>query len=330
MKKTLLLLGMIAASAFAQKALFTQPVGNDTFRIKGDACLWARGWYLEENDTTKQSTFGRAYGFVGVTVQYGKYAYARYYYDLGEINGKPDYDLYAGVNWKKLDFRFGQLKMPLGYEVITAPWKMDFIENSQLIENRTPTTLTRDIGAYLAYNYKYLQPTISVVNGNGRNNTMDNNLFKDVEFRLPITPLGNPNLTVAANGYLGNDTFASTGHPRPFTRLGAEVLWSQPKYFIRGEYLTGHDSTGPDSTAAYRTLSGFYVAGGYRAGMWQPVLRVERLTENGVNTGAITVGVNAFFVSDMFKPMLDITLSNNSETKATTAKVMAQIQAAFW
>ena len=73
-------------------------MARDTFRIKADACLWTRYFFEQTTDSLKaksyENSFGRSYGFVGVTVQYGKYAYARYYYDLGEINGKPAYDLY--------------------------------------------------------------------------------------------------------------------------------------------------------------------------------------------------------------------------------------------
>jgi hypothetical protein len=328
---------LVATCSFAQRTLFTQPIGSDTLRIKGDACLWTRYYFLQTTDSLKakttENTFGRAYGFVGATVQYGKYAYARYYYDLGEINGKPAYDLIAGLACCNFDFRFGQLKPPTGYENMAAPWKVDFIDYTMAAANHTPTGLTRDIGLQVTYNHKYFQPIVALVNGNGRNMTKDNNMFKDVVFRAVVTPLGKPTLYLGGNGYVGNDTFASKGNERPFLRLSGEAGWVESKFFVRGEYLFGKDTMGKPDTLGRptaRNLNSFYVAAGYRAANVQPVIRFEHFTLNGATTNTEVVGVNYFAFHDMVKPMLDISLINNSAEKATTVKAMFQVQAAFW
>jgi len=333
----LLMLVLLATSTFAQKTIFSQAVGNDTLKIKADMCLWTRGWWQTTTDSlnkrTTDNTFGRAYGFVGVTAQFSKYGYLRYYYDQGEISGKPAYDLYAGLTCCNLDFRFGQLKLPAGYDVITAPWRVDFIDNTLQSQNRTPTGLTRDIGALLTYNHKYFQTVLGLVNGNGRNMTKDNNQYKDVAFRLVASPLGNQNLVVGGNLYWGSDTFTGQDHSRPFKRLAGELLWTQPKYFVRGEFLTGQDSTGKDSTGAAtgnREFMAFYAAAGLRVGAIQPVLRYERFTLNDKLTSNLTFGVNYFLFHDMFKPMLDVSLIRDEARKTNSTKVMLQIQAAFW
>jgi hypothetical protein len=336
-----LILGLllVATCSFAQRTLFTQPIGSDTFRIKADACLWTRYYSQEATDSLKAkeygNSFGRAYGFIGATVQYGKYAYARYYYDLGEINGKPAYDLIAGLACHNFDFRFGQLKPPTGFENIAAPWKVDFIEYTLASANHTPTGLTRDIGAQLTYNHKYFQPIIALVNGNGRNQTKDNNTSKDLVFRAVVTPLGKPTLYIGGNGYIGNDndTFAKP-HPRPFHRYSAEAGWVESKFFVRTEFLFGSDKLGApateDTVPTDRTLNSFYIAAGYRFGDAQPVARFERFTLDGATTSTAVVGVNYFAFHDMVKPMLNISLTNNSSEKVTTVKAMFQVQAAFW
>jgi hypothetical protein len=327
---------LVATYSFAQRTLFTLPMGDDTLLIKGDACLWTRGYMLmSDSQAVKntEATFARAYGFVGATVQYGKHAYARYYYDLGEVNGKPAYDLIAGLTCCNFDFRFGQLKLPLGYEVICAPWKMDFIENSLAAGYRTPTAATRDIGAMLSYSHRYFQTALAIVNGNGRNNVGDNNPQKDIAFRLVGTPFGKPTLTLGGNLYWGNDINAVKDKPRPFHRMAAEATWLQPSYFARGEFLYGTDTLGaPDSLGAptRRNINGFYVAGGFRTGHFQPVLRFERFTLSGNTTSTLAFGVNGFWVNDMIKPMLDVSLIRDGGRKIDYAKVMFQIQAAFW
>lgn len=332
MRKLLVALLLAVTCSVAQRTLVMQPVGTDTFRIKADACLWTRGWLQWTTDSlnarTTEPTFGRAYGFIGATVQYGPHAYARYYYDLGEISGKPAYDLFAALTGYGIDFRFGQLKLPLGYEVMCAPWKTDFIDNSLLASYRTPTTATRDIGAMLTYNHRYAQPSLAILNGNGRNMTKDNNPYKDIVFRLVASPLGNQNLVVGGNLYWGNDTFATSAQPRPFRRFAAELLWTRPNHFLRAELVTGNDSLATGN--AERKIFGLYAAAGFRAAGFQPVLRYERFTVNSKLTSTLTFGLNCFIFHDMVKPMLDISLVNDEAKRADFAKVMFQLQTAFW
>jgi hypothetical protein len=371
-----MLLALVAATLSAQKTIFSQAVGNDTFRLKVDACLWPRyhvlnGTFLKESTWTRpessfnsqdstwhgfrvnqesafvrersENTFDRAFGFVGVTAQFSKYAYLRYYYDQGETDGKPAYDLFAGTNWAGFDFRFGQLKLPLGYEVISAPWKVDFVDNALISKYRTPTGATRDIGALLGYTHRFFQASVGVMNGNGRNKAKDDNPFKDLAFRLAGMPLGNQNLVLGLNGYWGNDTAATRDRTRPFGHYGAELLWLQPAYFVRGEYLTGSDTLGAPAASdttllpTKRSVRGFYVAGGYRFGMMQPVLRYEDFDLNGKSTSILTAGVNAFLFKDVLKPMLDFSLTreekenpNKERATASSWKVAFQLQAAFW
>jgi len=327
---------LVATCSFAQRTLFTQPMGDDTFRIKGDACLWTRAWYqMSDSSAVRKTdhTFGRAYGFIGATVQYGRHAYARYYYDLGEISGKPAYDLIAGLTCHGFDFRFGQLKPPTGYENMAAPWKVDFIEYTLAAANHTPTGGTRDIGAQLSYTHKYFQPIVALVNGNGRNMTKDDNTFKDVVFRAVITPLGRPALFIGGNGYLNSDTFTTKKSPCRFRRFSGEAGWVEPGFFVRGEYLYGTDPFGAlDSLyrPTTRTLNSFYVAAGFRAGNVQPVVRYEQFTLSGNTTTTLAFGANYFAFSDMVKPMLNISLIRDGAKKTDYAKVMFQIQAAFW
>jgi hypothetical protein len=370
------MLVLAAGACLAQKTLFTQPVGNDTFKIKADACLWPRyyalgGSFLKESTWTRSdsifrpedgtwhklkvnqdstwstertdNTFNRTYGFVGVTAQFSKYGYLRYYYDLGEINGKPGYDLYAGVACCGFDLRFGQLKLPMGYEVITAPWRVDFIDYTQCAAYRTPTGATRDIGALLAFNHRFFQASVGAINGNGRNKAKDDNPCKDLAFRLIALPLGNQSLVLGGNGYWGNDTAATKVTKRPFQRFAGEVLWTQPSYFVRGEYLYGSDTLGApardDTTPAptKRSIDGFYAAAGYRFRMIQPVVRYEAFRVGKKSTSTVTAGVNGFLFKDMVKPMLDLSLSDESKELPNSEKVTAsswkltfQLQAAFW
>lgn len=339
MKKIVVAAFLLVTVALAQRTIFTQPVGDDTLRIKADACLWTR-WWLTSTDSgeTKSlsSTFGQANGFLGATVQYGKYVYARYYYDLGAIDGKPAYDLIAGVTAWNLDFRFGQLKLPLGYEVICAPWKADFVDGTLLAKNRTATGSTRDIGALLSYGHPYFQAAIGVVNGNGRNVACDNNSLLDAALRLAGCPLGNPSLLLGGNLYYGNDIFSRKDDRRPFIRIGAEGSWIQPTYFARGEFLWGKDTLGKDTiigellVPTRRVAQGYTIAAGARFGRWQPVARYESFGFNGEGTTTITAGVNAFFVHDMLKPMLNVSYIDDKVKRTRTIKPAFLLQAAFW
>jgi len=368
-------------AASAQKTLFSQPVGNDTFKLKADMCLWPRFWRMDTKlyreslftrdslpvDSTwtlaqSENTFGQAYGFVGITAQFSKYGYLRYYHDLGAINGKPAYDLFAALLYEGFEFRFGQLKLPLGYEVNCAPWKVDLIDYTLSAGTRTPTGASRDIGALLTYSHKYFQAAAALTNGNGRNMAKDNNPQKDIFARLVALPLGKPTLTLGANAYWGNDTFAREGNDRPFIRYAGEFYWMPGPYFVRGEYLWGKDTMGamrPADTLrapTARVVDGFHVTAGYRFGNVQPLVRFERITwsmndwiplaPKGPNdayantTTTIGLGVNGYLFKDMVKPMFNITLSRNENEKAKLAKagtyqtdalkLMLQIQAAFW
>jgi hypothetical protein len=337
LRKLILGLLLVTTCSFAQRTLFTQPIGSDTFRIKADACLWTRYYFQQTVDSLNarsyDNSFGRAYGFIGATVQYGKYAYARYYYDLGDITGKPAYDLIAGLACCSFDFRFGQLKPPTGFENMAAPWKVDFIEYALASANHTPTGLTRDIGLQVTYNHKYFQPIVALVNGNGRNMTKDDNLFKDLVFRAVAYPLGKTSLFIGGNGYLSNDTFATRNTPCRFRRFSGEAGWVEPKFFVRGEYLYGKDTMGAPDTLGRptaRKLNSFYVAAGFRAANIQPVVRYEQFTLAGNKTTTLAFGANYFAFHDMVKPMLNISLIRDAAKKTDYAKAMFQVQAAFW
>lgn len=354
-KATLLVLG-IAASALAQRTVFSTPLGNDTFRLKVDACLWTRfslqntTWHLprlEQAESTWIRTdygFPRPFGFVGATAQLSKHAYLRYCQDLSEINGKPSYDAFAGVTLGIADIRLGQLKLPLGPEVICAPWKTDFIDYAQFAAYRTPTGATRDIGVLHSLNHKYFQFAFGVTNGNGRNMAGDNNNLLDFSGRLAAMPLGKPSLVLGGSAYYGNDTAAARDHHRRFQRYAGEFQWNRPNYFLRGEYLYGADTLGrdtvinpgqPDSLVVptRRTVNGFYAAAGFRSGMWQPVIRYEQFSLNDRPLRNLTFGVNAFLFNDMLKPMLNVSLIQDERDLKTTSeswKVSLQMQAAFW
>jgi hypothetical protein len=375
------MLVLLVMAASAQQTLFSQPVGNDTFKLKADACVWPRYWWqgstlhqetLFTRDsvpvdsawtkTTRENTFNQVFGFVGATAQFSKHAYLRFYYDLGTTTGRPAYDLFAAVTLGMIDVRFGQLKLPLGYEVICAPWRIDLIDNTLAAANRTPSGGTRDIGVLHTFSHKYFQGAFAIVNGNGRNLAKDNNPQKDVFARLVAMPLGKPDLTLGAHAYWGNDTFAREGKDRPFTRYAGELYWMPKRYFVRGEYLWGRDTLGAkrpgDTTGALtaRALTGFQVTAGCRFGNLQPVIRFERLiwslndwnppAPRGPNdayantTSTITVGINGFLFNDMVRPMFDIAVSRNENEKARLAqtgtyqtdalKFSLQLQAAFW
>jgi len=322
----------LSSPALAQRTVYQLPAAGDTLYFKADVCLWGRAHALQETDympwtpaTRSENSFDRAIGYTGVSLQFGQYLQSRVMFDVGDITGRPIHDLFAAASWRGLDLRVGQFKPPTGYENLTAHWRVDFVDGTMLSGLRTPTGMTRDIGAQLAYNHEWFQTALAVLNGNGRNQPKDNNRFKDVAYRLIATPLGNTSpLFLGGNLYLGSDTLARDTANEPFRRFAGEFGWVNPGYFVRAEFMKGSDAAGG--------VNGMYVAAGFRVRDIQPVVRFERVVAERPNlaVSVLTIGLNGFFVQDRVKPMLDFSWASDKVKEIETFKLALQLQVAFW
>lgn len=304
MKKiSILLILVISCYLSAQEVKINQGT------LSLDGCIW--GMYRNTKDSSTISTFSRRNAFLGMTANLTNWASARFYFDIGNIQGKPAYDLYALIKpipiIPNLSFTIGQFKLPLGIEVLTKAENLELIEYSLIGRDpqRTPKG-TRDIGLQLAYKHQLLEGTIAIVNGEGRNVTQDADNNKNIAGRVIVKPTQKTALYAGGNFYIGKD----------FQRLGAELNYTIAPLIIKVEFLNTKDFSISEN--------GYYIQLGYNWHFLQPIVRYSNYNE----LNEYVIGINIRPLKDYVKLMLNY---KNEKISATTRQkgFLGQLQIAF-
>jgi hypothetical protein len=249
-----------------------------------DACIWSRYEYTKI-DTNSQSTFALRNAFLGFTRNVNKYVTARVYLDVGDINGKPAYDLYASLKKEPWEMRLGQFKQFLGLEMLLPPPKLDFIEYSLIGKRRAPKN-PRDVGILLIFRDKKSELALACVNGTGKNVLVDENKWKDLSGRLA---LHDKDFILAGNFYYGK--IGKEDSLKNFERWGMELAIKTPLE-LSSEFLFLRDTLNG---------KGFYLALVYRQKRYQPLFRYDWLEYNKVEEKSYTFGMNIFPLKENLK-----------------------------
>jgi len=266
--------------------IFAQEVKVNNGSLTIDGCVW--GMYRNTKDTLTISSFSRRNAFIGLTATITNWASARFYFDLGNILGKPAYDLYTLVKpipiVPNFNIILGQFKLPLGTEVLTKAENLELIEYSMIGRDpqRTPNG-TRDIGIQAAYKHPIIDATVAIVNGEGRNVTQDADNNKNIAGRIIFKPTKKPTIYAGANVYIGKN----------FQRIGAELNYAVSPFIFKTEFLNTKDGT--------IRRNGYYIQVGYNWHYLQPIVRYSAYD----NLNEYVVGLNIRPFNDNIKLMLN-------------------------
>lgn len=272
--------------------LYAQEVKVNQGKLSVDGCFW--GLFRNTKDSVTVNTFSRRNAFLGLTANLNNWISTRLYIDLGNITGQPAYDLYAAIKpyLPNLTFTFGQFKLPLGIEVLTKPENLELIEYSLIGRDpqRTPKG-TRDIGIQGSYKHPFVEGTIAVVNGKGRNVLQDVNNNKNIAGRLIVKPMKKTSIFAGVNAYLGKNGTDN------FHRIGVEINYTVSPIIFKTEFLNTKDGTIKGN--------GYYVQAGYNWHWLQPMFRYSAFSQNQNKLNEFVIGLNIRLMGDNAKLMLN-------------------------
>ncbi len=263
------------------------------------------------------------------------------------------------ITWKHYDFaniRAGQFKTPFGFEQLWADPRLPTIERS-LVNDRL--TLNRQLGAQLSGDLldKHLSYAVGAFNGNGVNNSAnDNDKFLWAE-RLVITPWrgnmlgGTASWAIGGNAFQSEDTALSlpdlnldstpttadkdnlfTGKRRGY---GVDTQLETGPFFLWAEYLRNHLEPTDAKPFANFDTDGWYV----EAGVFlvpkklQAVARYEtfdpsrRVSGDDVSTD--TVGLNYYIKGNYLKLQLNYLRTDLPGNADIQNKIILRLQAWF-
>jgi phosphate-selective porin len=263
------------------------------------------------------------------------------------------------INWNQYAFanvRAGQFKTPFGFEQLYADPRLPTIERT-LVNDRL--TLNRQLGVQLGGDLldKHLSYAVGTFNGNGVNNSgNDNGKFLWAE-RLVVTPwkgnlLGGPaSWAVGGNAFQSEDTALSlpdlsldstpatpdrdnlfTGKRRGY---GVDSQFESGPFFVWVEYLKNHlEPVSARPSAEFDTDGWYAEAGVYLVPKkLQAVVRHEtfdpsrRVSDDDVKSD--TVGLNYYIKGNSLKLQLDYLRTDLPRNADTQNKVLARLQVQF-
>ncbi len=242
-------------------------------------------------DTGDNSSFYIRRARLAAAAKWHKYYSALVEAEFGKGKARLN-DAYLNIGWwKSLQFKFGQFKQPFSMEELHSDNWIWTIERS-LINSLAPS---RDIGL-MTYGelgqgtaYWYL----ALSNGQGKNETNDQNEGKDIAGRFVVAPLRHTGNSLFRDLYVGgsatwgdqdstasdwwnggklitptsNTWFLVNGDVLQDglrTRYGAEIFWSYGPFGFMGE-LVKADFAGLELNSVKRDLS---IWGGYAQATW--------------------------------------------------------------
>lgn len=226
-------------------------------------------------------------------------------------------DAYAKYDFcKAFSLQAGQFKIPFTMETAMNPLDLEIFDYGDIVQKLVGYDdvcgikgIGRDIGAMATgklfakgpedNQYYLLEYAVGVFNGNGVNNT-DNNNRKDVAGRLVFHPWIKE-VSLTGSCYIGNFKKDSDNTYGDRNRWSGGAEYKNEKLVVRGEFIGGE--TGVRDTISNFKSNGFYAVAGYnfeigkeKTQILMPVIRYERFTKDvdieksGKNL--ITVGVN--------------------------------------
>ncbi|MEO0102790.1 MAG: porin [candidate division WOR-3 bacterium] len=284
----------------AQSCLFAEE------GVNLDACIWTNYKYIKFNDTC-QNTFSLRNAFLGFTKNINKYLAARIYLDVGDILGKPAYDLYCALKPGRWEIRVGQFKQFLGMEMLLPPPKLDFIDYSLIGKYRAPVN-PRDVGLLLIYREEKSEIAFACVNGTGKNVLKDDNNWKDLSGRLALRQ---KDLLLGGNFYygkLGKETL------KKYERWGLELGIKTPLE-LSSEFLFLKDTL---------EGKGFYTAFVYRQKRYEPLFRYDWLEYNNLIQKSYTLGINFIPLKEKLKLALNYIWQDKKNWR-----ILSQLQIAY-
>ncbi|MEO0116622.1 MAG: porin [candidate division WOR-3 bacterium] len=286
---------------FAQSCLFAEE------GVNLDACIWTNYQYIKSNDTC-QNTFSLRNAFLGFTKNINKYLTARIYLDVGDILGKPAYDLYCALKKSPWEIRIGQFKQFLGMEMLLPPPKLDFIEYSLIGKYRAPVN-PRDVGLLLIYREERAELAFACVNGTGKNVLKDDNRWKDLSGRLALRQ---KDLLFGGNFYYGK--LGKDDSLKGYERWGLELGVKTPLE-LASEFLFLEDTL---------KGKGFYFALIYRQKRYEPLFRYDWLEYNKVIKKFYTLGINFIPLKEKLKLALNYIWQDKK-----IWRILSQLQIAY-
>lgn len=301
MRHPFLIFFLCPSLLFAQSCLFTEE------GLNLDACIWTNYQYTKTDDSS-QNTFSLRHAFLGFTKNLNKYLSARIYLDVGDILGKPAYDLYCALKPGRWEIRVGQFKQFLGMEMLLPPPKLDFIEYSLVGRYRAPVN-PRDVGLLLIYREKKSEIAFACVNGTGKNVLKDDNRWKDISGRLVLRQ---KDLILGGNFYYGK--LGKNDNLKGYERWGLELGIKTP-LDLSSEFLFLKDTL---------EGKGFYTALVYRQKKYEPLFRYDWLEYNNLSQKSYTLGINFIPLKEKLKLALNFIWLDKKNWR-----VLSQLQIAY-
>lgn len=263
------------------------------------------------------------------------------------------------INWNHfsyLNVRVGQFKTPFGFEQLYGDPKLQTIERS-LANDRL--TLNRQVGLQIAGDLldKHLAYALGAFNGNGTNNSFNDNDKFDWVGRVVVTPwrgqlMGDPaSFAIAANGFTAEDTALAlssdlgidstpttadrdgifTGKRRG---QGVDSQFITGRFEVWGEYLnTRYEPTNDIPKSQFKAKGGYLQASFYIVPKkFQIVAKQETFDPNDTvkndQTDATTLGLNYYIRGNDLKVMLDY-LRVKVGQQDSQDKFIARLQVGF-
>jgi hypothetical protein len=307
-------------------AIFTNAVASVVLvadKLSLDALAWVNATWLRlerRGFASDRFDFSRRAVFIGLTANPVDQLALRVMFDVAapaphdlhlKLKGPAGFDLIAG-----------QFQVPLGFEAATAYDSTKFIGYSLNRAYWKPGD-PLDVGVALAYASSAIDAQVAVVNGNGRNQGLqDDNKMKDAAASVVVAPVADLGLAIMARGYYGRrgsneDLFYSLG-------LGANYMWGS--LLVVGE---------AQHSFWFRSRNSFYVQASRRLGGGiEPVARLHMAShwDDKYELG-LTFGMNVYLFSDKARLMVDYDYwhkaTDIAELRGSDHKVQLQLQGAI-
>ena len=209
-----------------------------------------------------------------------------------------------------LSVQVGQYKLPFTMETAINPVNLEIYDYGEVISKLAGYSdvcgvgaLGRDMGVmatgklFKKDNFSLLEYAVGVFNGNGVNNT-DNNNRKDVAGRIEFHPWMK-DLTLTGSFYFGKYKKDETFGDR--NRYSGGVQYKNDRLIVRSEFVAGE--TGVNDSINNFNSNGYYAVVGYnfflgkdKSQVLMPVLRFDSFTaDTDINNGGknlFTAGIN--------------------------------------
>jgi hypothetical protein len=311
------LVGILVAAASADVVLVEDRFSVDVLAWVN--CAWRQAEVAGYADT--RFDFYRRGALVGIEGRTGTVALGRVSMDAANLT---PLDVYADFHWPSgFGLRAGQFVAPVGFEALTDPKALRFIEYS-LVKNAWKPLDPRDVGLMGTYKNAFAELAVAVVNGNGRGGWLqDDNKWKDVCGQVVFKSFDGLGVLLALRAYYGRTGTEGSD----FTNYALELDARRGPLEARCELQNA--VIGPT------TFTSFYAQASHRLlAALEPVARFQMSFGTGsVRNIGITGGLNSPIRGDDLKVMIDYDYRRQDapgiESDFTVHQILLQLQTAF-